>query len=162
MWKQWKKAAVVLMACTMLLNMTGCKKQEEKLKEPQTEQKTRQKDEKEAESKEETIPANQNLLTGLADLSETAIGKRPVAVMVNNHEAARPQYGIAQADILYEIPVEGDITRLMALYADYTKVPQICPIRSCRYYFPALSQGYDAFYVNWGIDDGIADYLEAL
>ena len=60
MWKQWKKAAVVLMACTMLLNMTGCKKQEEKLKEPQTEQKTRQKDEKEAESKEETIPANQN------------------------------------------------------------------------------------------------------
>ena len=103
MWKQWKKAAVVLMACTMLLNMTGCKKQEEKLKEPQTEQKTRQKDEKEAESKEETIPANQNLLTGLADLSETAIGKRPVAVMVNNHEAARPQYGIAQADILYEI-----------------------------------------------------------
>lgn len=162
MWKQWKKAAVVLMACTMLLNMTGCKKREEKLKEPQTEQKTRQKDEKEAESKEETIPANQNLLTGLADLSETAIGKRPVAVMVNNHEAARPQYGIAQADILYEIPVEGDITRLMALYADYTKVPQICPIRSCRYYFPALSQGYDAFYVNWGIDDGIADYLEAL
>ena len=58
--------------------------------------------------------------------------------------------------------MEGDITRLMALYADYTKVPQICPIRSCRYYFPALSQGYDAFYVNWGIDDGIADYLEAL
>lgn len=44
----------------------------------------------------------------------------------------------------------------------HTKVPQICPIRSCRYYFPALSQGYDAFYVNWGIDDGIADYLEAL
>ena len=50
MWKQWKKAAVVLMACTMLLNMTGCKKQEEKPKEPQTEQKTKQKDEKEAES----------------------------------------------------------------------------------------------------------------
>ena len=119
MWKQWKKAAVVLMACTMLLNMTGCKKQEEKLKEPQTEQKTRQKDEKEAESKEETIPANQNLLTGLADLSETAIGKRPVAVMVNNHEAARPQYGIAQADILYEIPggrryykIDGSLCRL--------------------------------------------------
>ena len=43
MWKQWKKAAVVLMACTMLLNMTGCKKQEEKLKEPQTEQKTQAK-----------------------------------------------------------------------------------------------------------------------
>ena len=43
MWKQWKKAAVVLMACTMLLNMTGCKKQEEKLKEPQTEQENQDK-----------------------------------------------------------------------------------------------------------------------
>ena len=50
----------------------------------------------------------------------------------------------------------------MALYGDYTQVPQICPIRSCRYYFPALSQGFDAFYVNWGIDDTMADYLEAL
>ena len=33
---------------------------------------------------EEEIPANQNLLTGVADLTDAAIGKRPVAVMVNN------------------------------------------------------------------------------
>ena len=82
--------------------------------------------------------------------------------MVNNVEAALPQLGISKADIIYEIPVEGDVTRLMALYADYTAVPKICAVRSCRYYFPAYSQGYDAFYVNWGIDDSIADYLEAL
>ena len=82
--------------------------------------------------------------------------------MVNNIPAAMPQYGVEKADIIFEIPVEGDQTRFMALYADYTTVPQICAIRSCRYYFPALSQGFDAFYVNWGIDDSIADYLEAL
>jgi hypothetical protein len=82
--------------------------------------------------------------------------------MINNVEAALPQYGVGQADIIFEIPVEGDVTRLMALYADYTKVPYICAVRSCRYYFPALSQGFDAFYVNWGIDDTIADYLDAL
>lgn len=111
---------------------------------------------------EEKIPANQNLLTGLADLTDGAIGKRPVAVMVNNIEKAMPQYGVGQADVIFEIPVEGDQTRFMALYGDYTQVPQICPIRSCRYYFPALSQGFDAFYVNWGIDDSIADYLQAL
>lgn len=161
--RQWKKAVIVLAAVIVLLNITGCKKQEENPKQHQTEQKAEQKNEaKQEKEQQETIPVNQNLLTGVPDLSEAAIGKRPVAVMVNNHEAARPQYGIEQADILYEIPVEGDITRLMALYADYTKVPKICPIRSCRYYFPAFSQGYDAFYVNWGIDDGIADYLEAL
>ena len=111
---------------------------------------------------QEEIPANQNLLTGVPDLTDGAIGKRPVAVMVNNDSYAMPQYGVGQADIIFEIPVEGDATRFMALYGDYTQVPQICPIRSCRYYFPALSQGFDAFYVNWGIDDTMADYLEAL
>ena len=111
---------------------------------------------------EEEIPANQNLLTGVPDLTDGAIGKRPVAVMVNNVSYAMPQYGVSQADIIFEIPVEGDATRFMDLYGDYTQVPKICPIRSCRYYFPALSQGFDAFYVNWGIDDSIADYLEAL
>ena len=111
---------------------------------------------------QEEIPANQNLLTGVPDLTYGAIGKRPVAVMVNNVSYAMPQYGVGQADIIFEIPVEGDATRFMALYGDYTQVPQICPIRSCRYYFPALSQGFDAFYVNWGIDDTMADYLEAL
>lgn len=111
---------------------------------------------------QEEIPANQNLLTGVPDLTDGAIGKRPVAVMVNNVSYAMPQYGVGQADIIFEIPVEGDATRFMALYGDYTQVPKICPIRSCRYYFPALSQGFDAFYVNWGIDDTMADYLEAL
>lgn len=118
------------------------------------------KEEKELEKEE--IPANQNLLTGLPDLTDVAIGKRPVAVMVNNVTDAMPQYGVEKADIIFEIPVEGDHTRFMALYADYTTVPQICAIRSCRYYFPALSQGFDAFYINWGIDDTIADYLESL
>ena len=50
----------------------------------------------------------------------------------------------------------------MCIRDSYTAVPKICAVRSCRYYFPAYSQGYDAFYVNWGIDDSIADYLEAL
>ena len=99
-------------------------------------------EEKEPEPEpEEPIPANQNLLTGIPDLTDAPIGKRPVAVMVNNIPKAMPQYGIEKADIIFEIPVEGDQTRFMALDADYTTMTQICPIRSCRYYFPALSQG---------------------
>ena len=50
----------------------------------------------------------------------------------------------------------------MALYADYTAVPKVCAVRSCRYYFPVFSEGFDAFYVNWGIDDSIGDYLKTL
>lgn len=107
-------------------------------------------------------PENENLLTGEGNLSGEAIGKRPVAVMVNNVEPALPQYGIAQADVIFEIPVEGNLTRLMALYADYTTIPDICAIRSCRYYYPALAKGFDAFYIHWGSDQTILGYVNSL
>lgn len=168
---KYKKILLAVGVMAMLFQVTGCKKEEA----PKSEDTPKKKVEQQAEqTKEESqtvqgaevtqkeVPANQNLLTGVGDLSEGAIGKRPVAVMVNNVQKAMPQYGVSQADLIFEIPVEGDATRFMALYGDYTKVPQVCPIRSCRYYFPALSQGFDAFYVNWGIDDTIADYLQAL
>ena len=104
-----------------------------------------------------------NLRTGGPGLSEEAVGKRPVAVMVNNLKAALPQYGVSEADLLFELPVEGGVTRLMALYGDYTAVPQVCSIRSCRYYFPILAAGYDAYYVYWGQDETIAtDVLNTL
>ncbi len=158
--KRIRRISVLLLAFLMLLSLGGCKKKaEETVKTTKTEKKE---ETVKPEEVAEEIPANQNLLTGLGDLTEGAIGKRPVAVMVNNVQDALPQYGVAKADIIYEIPVEGDVTRLMAIYADYTAVPKVCAIRSCRYYFPAFSQGYDAFYVNWGIDDSISDYLEAL
>lgn len=108
------------------------------------------------------VSENINLLTGVADLTDEAIGKRPVAVMVNNIEKAFPQYGIAQADIIFEIPVEGSQTRFMAMYGDYTQVPAICSIRSCRGYFPAFSEGFDAIYVNWGMMDEVRAYTKTL
>lgn len=103
-----------------------------------------------------TEPANVNLLTGLPTLTDGAIGKRPVAVMVNNVDAALPQYGISAADLIFELPVEYDLTRLMAVYGDYTQVPDVCSVRSCRYYYPILAVGFDAVYVHWGIDPTIA------
>ena len=108
------------------------------------------------------IPENANILTGIGDLTQKAIGKRPVAVMVNNVEPALPQYGISQADVIFEIPVEGSLTRFMALYGDYTQVPKICPIRSCRYYFPAIAKGFDAYYIHWGSDQSILGYVNSL
>ena len=101
-------------------------------------------------------PANVNLLTGLPTLTDGAIGKRPVAVMVNNVDAALPQYGISAADLIFELPVEYDLTRLMAVYGDYTQIPEVCSIRSCRYYYPILAVGFDAIYVNWGMNESVA------
>ena len=107
-------------------------------------------------------PENLNLLTGLGDLSENAIGKRPVAIMVNNIPAAMPQYGIDKADVVFEIPVEGYQTRLMCIYADYTQLPQVCSVRSCRKYFPAIAYGFDAIYVNCGQNEVIDSYVDSI
>lgn len=49
-------------------------------------------------------------------------GQRPVAIMINNVQAALPQTGIGSADVIYEMETEGGITRMMAVYSDYTKV----------------------------------------
>ena len=63
---------------------------------------------------------------------------------------------------IIEVRVNPTKPRFMALYGDYTKVPKVCAIRSCRSYFPTFSEGYDAFYVNWGVDETIQDYLNSL
>lgn len=102
---------------------------------------------------EAPVPANINLLTGLKGLSDEAVGKRPMAIMINNIKASLPQYGIQAADIIYEIVTEGGITRMMALYGDYTKVPDVCSVRSCRYYFPIFAHGYDAVYFCFGANE---------
>ena len=105
---------------------------------------------------------NENPLTGEFNLTDGAVGKRPIAVMINNINKAMPQYGIAEADIIFEIPVEGYLTRFMAVYADYTQMPKICSIRSCRPYFPAIAKGFDAVYVYCGMADVIKDYVNSL
>src|SRR5579864_7397976 len=40
----------------------------------------------------------------------------PFAVMIDNISAARPQVGLADADVIYEAPAEGGIPRLMPIY----------------------------------------------
>ena len=62
---------------------------------------------------------NVNPLTGLCDgISDEALTRRPIAVMVNNMKTALPQWGIGQADIIYEMLAEGRITRFLAIYQD--------------------------------------------
>jgi len=165
-----KRVVSGIVISLLVLGLIACGNKEENQaeKEEQNEvvaeenQAEKEDDKVEEQKPEETIPENQNLLTGLADLSEEAIGKRPVAVMVNNVKDALPQYGIADADVIFEMHVEGDLTRLMAVYADYTKVPKVCAIRSCRYYYPVLAHGFDAFYVNWGFDETMRSYVDSL
>lgn len=59
---------------------------------------------------------------------------RPLGVMIENHEEARPQSGISSADVVYEAVAEGGITRFLAIF--YCQDPgQLGPVRSARTYF---------------------------
>ena len=90
-----------------------------------------------------------NPLTGLPCEEET-FKLRPMAIMINNMSVAQPQLGISKADIIYEVPVEGGITRMLAVYQDVTDVGVIGSVRSARPYYLDLAQGHDAVYIHAG------------
>ena len=54
-----------------------------------------------------------------------------LAVKVDNYPAARPQSGLDKADVVFEEPVEGGITRLVAVY-QCQQSALVGPIRSAR------------------------------
>jgi len=75
---------------------------------------------------------------------------RPVAVMIDNQgDKVLPQGGISQAQIVYEILVEYNITRFIAFFWD-TLPEMIGPVRSSRHYFLDYAMEYDAVYTHAG------------
>lgn len=111
-------------------------------------------------TKSEKMPENQeeeqtkdgmqkSLLTG-EWVDEDIAKTRAVAVMTENTKESLPQYGICSAGVLYEAPVEGGITRMMAIYEDYKDLTQIGNVRSCRPYYAYFAREFDAVYVHFG------------
>ena len=110
--------ATVLMASAVL---GGCAQ-----KAPETETRTQTQTETQTETETETVATEagtfdqgealpkgkvRSYLTG--KIVDKKIGrKRPYAIMLNNIYGAIPQAGIERADVVYEAPVEGAITRL--------------------------------------------------
>ena len=82
---------------------------------------------------------------------EDVVDRRNMAVMMPNNKASLPQYGISQASIIYEAPVEGRVTRLMCFLEDYDELDHIGPVRSSRDYYVYEAMAYDSIYCNWGL-----------
>ena len=93
-----------------------------------------------------------NPLTGLP-MGEEWVGRRPVAIMLNNLKEAQPQLGQSQADIIYEALEEGGITRMMGVYQSLDGVGMIGSIRSARTYYLELALGHDAVFIHAGGSD---------
>lgn len=78
---------------------------------------------------------------------------RPIAVMINNIGVARKHHvGLQDAYMVYEVIVEGGLTRLMALYKDADSA-KIGSIRSARHYYLDYALENDAIYVHWGYSE---------
>ena len=54
-----------------------------------------------------------------------------LAVKIDNIEQARPQTGLTDADIVYVLPVEGGLSRFLAVYSSHLP-PVVGPVRSAR------------------------------
>lgn len=145
-----KRTLALLLAAWMLLALAGCGKEPEPEPEPEPAEKTEPLPPPEPEPEPEPyVPAGTNPLTGLPMEPEYE-DLRPVAVMLNNLKAAQPQLGVSLADIIYEVPVEGGITRMLGLYQSVEGIEVLGSVRSARPYFVELALGHDAVYVHAG------------
>jgi len=76
--------------------------------------------------------------------------RRPLMVMIENHEDSRPQSGLQSADIVYEAMAEGGITRFMGVFycgivAGAENKYDVGPVRSARTYFLDIASEYSDY-----------------
>lgn len=80
------------------------------------------------------------------------VRQRPLSVILDN-VFGYPQTGLLEASAVYELPVEGGVTRLMASF-DRIDPASVGPIRSARDYFVTLAQSKQAILVHAGGSPG--------
>lgn len=74
-----------------------------------------------------------------------------IAAIIDNHPDARPQFGLSQASMVFDVPVEGGITRFLAFFpVNLSEDFKIGPIRSLRPYFLDIALEYQALLLHCG------------
>ena len=142
-----KRFFSVFLAIILITTLFGCKKAEV----PETTTETTQTTTTTTQPVTQAQPKDINPLTGSKKFNPKAIGRRPVAISIENQPQARPQWGITTPDIIIEGETEGGISRMLWLYADYSKVPdKVGPVRSARPSFVVCTELFDSIFIHWG------------
>lgn len=82
-------------------------------------------------------------------VTERDAAQHPIAVMVDDAPAARPQSGFNAASVVWHAPAEGGVPRYMLIFQE--QMPQdVGPVRSARYYFIAWAAEWNAVYGHVG------------
>jgi len=166
--KVFKKIKVmVLLGLVLVLALTiglaGCKKQQASQESSETtiqEETTAVQEETSSDTAGQTtqetdgqisnmeITGNINILSGL-EISDKVLNSRPFAIMVENTPDARPQSGLINADVVFEVVDEYGITRFVAVFSSYNS-DLVGPVRSARPYYAEIARSFDPVYVFWG------------
>lgn len=84
-----------------------------------------------------------------------AIRRVPYVVVVGNSTVERPQTGLNEAQMVFELPVEEGNTRLLALYGqEAPAISVVGPVRSLRDYFIDLLYFLDPLLLHCGASPG--------
>ncbi len=154
--RKFRISLLVLAASALVL--FGCGSKEEVVEEPVVEfitDGTAENAAAEAESDEaidEDVPPEEGMVRSRITnewVTEEVNNTRPVAVMIPNSNTAA-QYGLSRADVLYECNVEGSMTRLMAIFQDWSDFDRLGNVRSCRDYYVYWSFEWDSIYIHFG------------
>lgn len=166
-----EKYLMIILAVIMITGLTSAcsEKEENNQSVPVTEQSTSgtvQTNETQATIESTATPTTSlpsdkaiNPLTGQNKMDVNNVGKRSVAIVVNNHIASLPQRGINRADVIYEYEAEGGVTRLLAVFADVSEIPEIGSIRSARIVAADLSAGTNSIFVHFGANKRVPDRM---
>jgi hypothetical protein len=87
-------------------------------------------------------------LTGLP-VTPAQARRHPIAVMVDDLGAARPQSGFSAASVVWQAPAEGGIPRYMMVFGE-NQPGDVGPVRSSRYYYIAWAAEWRAVYAHAG------------
>lgn len=152
-----KKSLLFLLFICAFTLLTACSNQNPTDTTEDNEQETN--DPEQAEPEPEQSATQQTYpFTGKKTTED--VNNRAVAVMVNNYSKARPQSGLSQADLVFEILAEGNITRFIAFFQSET--PDVVgPVRSAREYYFNLAKDYNALYVYHGAANFIEEDLRS-
>lgn len=162
--------ALLLIALSSTLLFAGCGKKEEEEKpvvaqviEAQPELANKEEDAAEDVQTDDEVPPEEGMVRSTLTnewIDGDIADARPIAIMLPNDSAALPHYNLSKADILYECPVEGSITRSMAVIKDWEGLDRIGNVRSCRDYFVYWSFEWDSIYLHFGGPYYINDIIE--
>jgi len=74
----------------------------------------------------------------------------PITIIIDNLSSSWPLTGLKEALVVYEAPVEADITRLLAVFGQDFLPPKIGPVRSARPYFADWAAEYYGLFIHAG------------